>query len=164
LSVRGEHCGAGWPRLNAEPMTAEQLGDRLATALDDVTVAELLDGLPEQTDGPSILPAETALAAEPGTLMRWVRELALGAERLRRRPRAHQSRVRAHRSSSARMEVHVSYPMQTAAERAIDRAMDETARALSPHARHNHQTTTGRMPMAYATEATRSRTRLPPRP
>lgn len=70
-------------QLNAQPMTAEQLGDRLADDLDDMTVAGLLGGLPERTNGPSILPAEIELAAEAGTPMRWVRELALGAQRLR---------------------------------------------------------------------------------
>lgn len=70
-------------QLNTEPMTAEQLGDRLADTLDDVAVDELIDGLPTRMNGASILPAETALATEPGTPMRWVRELALGAQRLR---------------------------------------------------------------------------------
>jgi hypothetical protein len=70
-------------QLNAEPMTAQQLGERLAAALDDMTVANMLDGLPARMDGSSILPAETALAATPGAPMRWVRELALGAQRLR---------------------------------------------------------------------------------
>jgi hypothetical protein len=69
-------------QLNADPMTAQQLGDRLADALDDVTVAELLHTLPERMNGSVILPAETELAAEPGTPTRWVRELALGAQRL----------------------------------------------------------------------------------
>jgi len=70
-------------QLNAHPMTAEQLGERLADALDDVTVAGLLDGLPARADGAAILPAETELAREDPTPMRWVRELALGAQRLR---------------------------------------------------------------------------------
>jgi len=69
-------------QLNAEPMTAQQLGERLADALDDVTVADLLDGLPDRTSGAAILPAENELAAQKGTPMRWVRELALGAQRL----------------------------------------------------------------------------------
>lgn len=69
-------------QLNAQPMTAEELGDQLADALDDVRVAELVHGLPERMDGGSILPAEIVLAAELPTPMRWVRELALGAQRL----------------------------------------------------------------------------------
>jgi hypothetical protein len=69
-------------QLIAEPMTVEDLGDRLADALDDVRVAELVDELPERMDGLSILPAETELAVGPATPMRWVRELALGTQRL----------------------------------------------------------------------------------
>ena len=69
-------------RLNEEPMTAQDLGERLAAALDDVTVSELLDGLPRRTDGAAILPAEAEVAAQPGGPTRWVRELALGAQRL----------------------------------------------------------------------------------
>jgi hypothetical protein len=69
-------------QLTAEPMTAEELGDRLADVLDDVSVAELVDGLPDRMDGLSILPAETELEIAPATPMRWVRELALGAQRL----------------------------------------------------------------------------------
>jgi hypothetical protein len=69
-------------RLNDEPMTAQELGARLADALDDMTVAEMMDGLPERVDGLAVLPAEADLAAETGTPMRWVRELALGAQRL----------------------------------------------------------------------------------
>jgi hypothetical protein len=68
--------------LNAEPMTAQQLGDRLAEALDDLTVVELVEALPDRMDGLAILPAEAELAAAPATPMRWVRELALGAQRL----------------------------------------------------------------------------------
>ncbi len=49
--------------LNAEPMTAQELGERLADALDDMTVADLLDELPERRDGAVILPAETELTA-----------------------------------------------------------------------------------------------------
>jgi hypothetical protein len=69
--------------LIAEPMTAQQLGERLADALDDVTVAAMLNGLPERMDGASVLPAETELASFPWSPMRAVRELALGAQRLR---------------------------------------------------------------------------------
>lgn len=70
-------------QLNAEPMTAQNLGDRLADALDDTTVAAMLDDLPARTDGPSVLPAEVQLAELDPTPMRAVRELALGAQRLR---------------------------------------------------------------------------------
>jgi hypothetical protein len=52
---------------------ARRRADDRADALDDVTVAELLDGLPKRTDGSSILAAKTVLAAERGTPMRWVR-------------------------------------------------------------------------------------------
>ena len=69
-------------RLNAEPMTAQQLGERLADALDDVTVAEMLDELPDRMDGPALRPAETDLTALDWSPMRAVRELALGAQRL----------------------------------------------------------------------------------
>jgi hypothetical protein len=69
-------------RLNEEPMSAQQLGERLANALDDMTVAELLNGLPARIDGVALLPAELELSAETGTPMRWVGELALGAQRL----------------------------------------------------------------------------------
>jgi hypothetical protein len=69
-------------QLNAQPMTAEQLGDRLADQIDVITVANLLDGLPDRMDGSLIRPAENELAAMPATPMRWVCELALGAQRL----------------------------------------------------------------------------------
>ncbi|HVW18631.1 MAG TPA: hypothetical protein VHB30_10330, partial [Solirubrobacteraceae bacterium] len=41
-----------------------------------------LNGLPERMDGAAVRPAELELAAEKATPMRWVRELALGAQRL----------------------------------------------------------------------------------
>lgn len=69
-------------QLNAEPMTAEDLGERLADELDDVTVAALEDDLPARVDGESLLPAEVELASLAPTPMRFVRELALGAQRL----------------------------------------------------------------------------------
>ncbi|MDQ3571465.1 MAG: hypothetical protein M3383_01230 [Actinomycetota bacterium] len=69
-------------QLAVEPMTAQQLGDRFADALEDLSVSELLDGLPTRTDGPSILPAEVVLAEEEETPTRWVRQLAVGASRL----------------------------------------------------------------------------------
>lgn len=42
-------------QLNQEPMTVEQLGDRLAEAVADQTVAELLAGLPPRTNGGGLL-------------------------------------------------------------------------------------------------------------
>lgn len=68
--------------LNAQPMTAQELGDRLADALDDITVAGLLDTLPTRMDGPVVLPAETDLASLDPSPTRAIRELALGAQRL----------------------------------------------------------------------------------
>lgn len=70
-------------QLNDEPMTAHQLGDRLADALEDVTVSAMLAGLPDRMDGPAVLAAERELAALDWSPMRAVRELALGAQRLR---------------------------------------------------------------------------------
>lgn len=70
-------------QLNAEPMTAEQLGDRLADALDDVTIAQLIDGLPARMDGAKILRAEAEIADQhPWTPTVAVRQLAIGARRL----------------------------------------------------------------------------------
>lgn len=69
-------------RLNEQPMTAEDLGEQLAHALDDLTVAQLLDGLPARVDGEVILPAEALIADEPWTPTGAVRQLALGAQRL----------------------------------------------------------------------------------
>jgi len=68
--------------LNANPMTAEDLGDRLAQDLEDISVAELIAGLPARTDGSVILPAEAQIADEPWTTMSAIRQLALGAARL----------------------------------------------------------------------------------
>jgi hypothetical protein len=69
-------------QLSIEPMTTEELGDRLADALGDMTVADVVRELPKRLDRMSLLPAEIELAAEPAEPMRWVRELALGAQRL----------------------------------------------------------------------------------
>jgi hypothetical protein len=68
--------------LNAEPMTAEQLGERLADALGDLTVAELVEGLPARTRGETILPAEAEVDAEDWTPTNAIRQLAIGAGRL----------------------------------------------------------------------------------
>ena len=70
-------------QLNAEPMTAIELGERLAGELDDVTVAQMIERLPARTDGQALLPAELELEAQPPSPMRYVEELALGAERLK---------------------------------------------------------------------------------
>lgn len=68
--------------LRADPMTAQQLGDRLADALDDVSVAAMLDGLPDRIDGDAVRPAEVQLLDATASPMRDVRMLALGAQRL----------------------------------------------------------------------------------
>jgi len=69
-------------RLSEEPRTAQQLGERLADELDDITVARMLDELPDRMDGPAVRPAETDLTSLDWSPMRAVRELALGAQRL----------------------------------------------------------------------------------
>lgn len=68
--------------LRADPMTAQQLGERLADALDDVGVAALLDGLPDRMDGEVVRRAEVELLDATASPMRDVRMLALGAQRL----------------------------------------------------------------------------------
>jgi hypothetical protein len=68
--------------LNQQPMTAEELGDRLAAALPAMTVAELIDGLPPRTEDGVILPAEAQLAAAPITPLTLIQQLAVGAGRL----------------------------------------------------------------------------------
>jgi hypothetical protein len=68
--------------LNANPMTAEDLGDCLAESLDDITVSELIAGLPARMEGEVILPAEAQVADEELTTMNSIRLLALGAGRL----------------------------------------------------------------------------------
>jgi hypothetical protein len=69
-------------QLNEQPMTAEELGERLADALEDLTVSGLLEGLPRGMDGDRILPAEVQIASEPWTTTNAIRQLALGARRL----------------------------------------------------------------------------------
>jgi hypothetical protein len=69
-------------QLNEQPMTAEELGERLADALDDVRVLELLDGLPPRIDANVILPAESDVADEPWSPTNALRQLALGSQRL----------------------------------------------------------------------------------
>ncbi|MEJ7786938.1 MAG: hypothetical protein WKF96_19225 [Solirubrobacteraceae bacterium] len=68
--------------LRADPMTAQQLADRFADALDDVTVVGLLDGLPDRMDGDAVRPAEVELLNTKASPLRDVRMLALGAQRL----------------------------------------------------------------------------------
>ena len=68
-------------RLSEEPMTLDHLGATLAAAVEDMPVGEMIDSLPARIDGRMILPAELELQAEPGDPMRWIRELALGAQR-----------------------------------------------------------------------------------
>lgn len=68
--------------LRADPMTAQQLADRLAETLDDISVAAMLDSLPERMDGDAVRPAEVELLDATPSPMRDVRMLALGAERL----------------------------------------------------------------------------------
>lgn len=68
--------------LNAEPMTAEQLSDRLSDAVDDVSVAQLLDELPARKRGNSILAAEAEVDDEQWTPTSAIRQLAVGAGRL----------------------------------------------------------------------------------
>lgn len=68
--------------LNAQPMTAEQLGDRLAEALPDITVADMIDSLPARMDGDVILPAEAEIADAKWAPLTAIRQLSLGAARL----------------------------------------------------------------------------------
>lgn len=63
-------------------MTVGQLGDRLAAELDDVSLAELVNGLPERIDGSTLLPAEEELEEEDWTPQAALRMLVLGAKRL----------------------------------------------------------------------------------
>lgn len=69
-------------QLNREPMTVQDLGDRLADALEPMSVRAMIDALPDRMDGDRVLPAELELEAEDWSPMRAVRELALGAQRL----------------------------------------------------------------------------------
>jgi hypothetical protein len=68
--------------LNATPMTAETLGDRLAESLEDISVADLIGDLPARMDGEVILSAEAQIADESWTPMGAIRQLALGTGRL----------------------------------------------------------------------------------
>jgi hypothetical protein len=63
-------------------MTVEALGVRLADELEDLTLAELVAGLPERTDGDDLLPLELELEEEDWTPMHALRMLVLGARRL----------------------------------------------------------------------------------
>jgi len=68
--------------LADEPMTVEALGLRLAEELDDLTLGELVAGLPARTDGDHLLPLELELEEEDWTPMHALRMLVLGAKRL----------------------------------------------------------------------------------
>jgi hypothetical protein len=69
-------------QLIDRPMTVEELGDGLTEALGDLTVADLLGGLPPRIEGDVLLPAEVAIEAEEWTPLGALRLLALGAARL----------------------------------------------------------------------------------
>jgi len=68
--------------LTEQPMTVEQLGDKLSNALGDLTVVDLIDSLPPRIRGEKLLPAETFIADEDWTPLQSLRQLALGAARL----------------------------------------------------------------------------------
>ena len=68
----------------AEPMTTAELGERFAAALPDITVGELVAGLPPTVQDGVLVPVEEALRADhpsPDPLTE-VRLLAVGARRL----------------------------------------------------------------------------------
>lgn len=69
-------------QFNMNPMTAEDLGDHLAQSVDDISVGELIAGLPARMEGDMILPAEAQIADEDWSTMNAIRLLALGAGRL----------------------------------------------------------------------------------
>ena len=71
-------------QLQEEPVPIDALGVRLAAALPDVSVGELIDSLPSSIDDGILLPAELELRQEsrlPDPLVD-LRTLALGAQRL----------------------------------------------------------------------------------
>lgn len=68
--------------LAEEPMTVERLGDRLIAELGELSVAELVAGLPDRVEGGRLLPAEVAIEAEDWTPLVALRMLVLGARRL----------------------------------------------------------------------------------
>lgn len=69
-------------QLILHPMSVEELGEVLAEALGDLSVADLLDSLPPRCEGEVLLPAEVAIEAEEWTPLNALRLLALGAARL----------------------------------------------------------------------------------
>jgi hypothetical protein len=69
-------------RLAEEPMTVKALGGRLIDELGDISVADLLAGLPPRTDGEGLLPAEVTLEEEEWSPLLALKMLALGAKRL----------------------------------------------------------------------------------
>lgn len=68
--------------LRLQPMTVEELGQALADALGDLSVRDLVDGLPERVSGAELLPAEAVIDEEELTPLNCLRLLALGAKRL----------------------------------------------------------------------------------
>jgi hypothetical protein len=89
--VLRNHSVGAWRRLwswlvdqlQEEPITIDALGARLAESLPDISVAELIDTLPESADDGVLLPAEHALrqASAPNPFAE-LQMLALGAKRL----------------------------------------------------------------------------------
>ncbi|MGH2986088.1 MAG: hypothetical protein ACRDLO_05300, partial [Solirubrobacterales bacterium] len=69
-------------QLRLQPMTVEELGQALAEALGDLSVRDLIDGLPERVNGSELLPAEAVIDEEELTPLNCLRLLALGAKRL----------------------------------------------------------------------------------
>jgi hypothetical protein len=68
--------------LAEEPMTVERLGDRLIAELGEISVADLVAGLPDRVEGGRLLPAEVTIEAEEWTPLVALRMLVLGAKRL----------------------------------------------------------------------------------
>jgi len=70
-------------QLTGEAMRHEELADRLADAVGSGTVHQLIDSLPQRSDGDALLPLEEELKASAEDVpQRALRQLALGALRL----------------------------------------------------------------------------------
>ena len=69
-------------QLLDRPMTVEELGSRLAEALGELSVADVLESLPERAQGDELLPAEVEVANDLPDPLAAIRLLALGALRL----------------------------------------------------------------------------------
>ena len=65
-----------------DPMTAEQLGARLAEELGEIKVSDLIDSLPQRIEDGVLLPAELEIESEEWSPLQAIRMLALGAKRL----------------------------------------------------------------------------------